>query len=252
MIRNLKVLGLALMAVFALSAVVAAAASAQQGKITSDGPVTLIGDETGAATANALLVAFGSEIMCPGSTLTGHKVLTLAETEAGKKHELIPNLSTTATITPHYKNCHTFIPATKTMTVTMNGCDYVLHVGVTTAPLNTGTYSLTADIVCPVGKVIEVHVYNSTDHTKEVLCTLKVTPAVGLTGEAGQPMPHVTNTAGGHFDITGTFAGIVVHREGVCLLDGKGAETKNATFRVDQTVTGKNSLGGVTAVSVTD
>jgi hypothetical protein len=44
---RLKTLGLALVAVFALSAVAASAASAQQGKLTSDGPVTLTITETG-------------------------------------------------------------------------------------------------------------------------------------------------------------------------------------------------------------
>ena len=45
MIRNLKVLGLALVAVFAMSAMVASAASA--GVLTSDGPVKIKATETG-------------------------------------------------------------------------------------------------------------------------------------------------------------------------------------------------------------
>ncbi len=54
MIRNLKALGLTLAAVFAMSAIAASAASAQQGTLTSDGPVTLYGTETGPAGSNAI------------------------------------------------------------------------------------------------------------------------------------------------------------------------------------------------------
>ena len=47
MIRKFKTLAVALVAVFALGAVVASAASAQQGFLTSTGNVTLTGTETG-------------------------------------------------------------------------------------------------------------------------------------------------------------------------------------------------------------
>jgi hypothetical protein len=47
MTRTLKFPGIVLGAIFAMSAVVASAASAQQGTIISDGSVTLTGSETG-------------------------------------------------------------------------------------------------------------------------------------------------------------------------------------------------------------
>jgi hypothetical protein len=129
MIRNPKALGLALVAVFAMSAMATSAASAQQGELTSkpvEG-VTLIGSETGEAGSNAL-TAFGLRIECPQSTYTGHKY---SETP----HTLIPNGATTVTLTPDYKeenhNCRSF-PGNFPMTVSMNGCDYVLHFGETT------------------------------------------------------------------------------------------------------------------------
>src|ERR1044072_3755126 len=71
MIRNLKAPGLALMAVFALTAMAASTASAQQGTLTSDGPVTLIGTETGEPNDNSISM-FGTTIRCPGSTHTAH------------------------------------------------------------------------------------------------------------------------------------------------------------------------------------
>lgn len=75
--RNLKALGLAAVAVLAFSAVAASAASAQQGKLTSDGPVTLTGEDTGVN----FFKAFGSEVRCPDSKYTGHTVLTIKQTE---------------------------------------------------------------------------------------------------------------------------------------------------------------------------
>jgi hypothetical protein len=240
MIRNLKVLGLALVAVFAMSALAASAASAQgvQGEFTtSNGTAqTLIGTETGAAGSGAnALTALGAKVECPGSTLTGHKFNVTP-------HVAIPNKETTATITPHYKNCAAFNPASHPATVTMNGCDYVLHLGVTTGGV-AGTYGATVDIVCPAGKVIEVHVYNNVAHT-ELLCTIKVKG--GQNGLAGA---HATNTAGtGTFDISGLILGIHVEREGLCLLDGKGSTTANGEFDIDVNV--KSSAG--VGVSITD
>jgi hypothetical protein len=237
MIRNLKVLGLALVAVFAMSALAASAASAQgvQGEFTtSNGTAqTLIGTETGVAGSNAL-TSFGAKIECPGSTYTAHKFNVTP-------HVAIPNKETTATITPHYKNCVAFNPASHPITVTMNGCDYVLHIGVTTGGV-AGTYGATVDIVCPPNKVIEVHVYNNAAHT-ELLCTIKVKGQNGLAGA------HVTNTAGtGTFDLTGLILGIHLEREGLCLLDGKGSTTTAGELDIDLNVKSSSGVG----VSVTD
>ena len=93
MIRNLKALGLALVAAFALSAVVASAASAQQGTITIEG-----GAATGFATEKTpnKLKMLGAAIECPGSTATVHK--------AGSTTELVPNGATEVTVRPHYSH----------------------------------------------------------------------------------------------------------------------------------------------------
>jgi hypothetical protein len=237
MIRNLKVLGLALVAVFALSALAASVASAQvqQGTFTSSNGTaqTLIGTETGLAGSNAY-TSFGSRTECPGSTYTAHKYNVTP-------HVAIPNKETTFTITPHYKNCVAFNPASHPMTVTMNGCDYVLHIGLTTGGV-LGTYGATLDIVCPPNKVIEKHVYNDAGHT-ELLCTMKIKAQNGLAGA------HFTNTPGtGTFDLQGTFAKIHVEREGLCLLDGKGNTTTSGELDTDLNI--KSSAG--VGVSVTD
>ena len=94
MTRILKALGLALVAVFALSAVAASTASAQQGTLTSDGPVTLTATETGVG--QNWFEAFAAKIECPGSTFTGHKVATTP-------HTPISSGATEATLTPIWK-----------------------------------------------------------------------------------------------------------------------------------------------------
>jgi hypothetical protein len=237
MIRNLKILGLALVAVFALIALAASAASAQGKLTTSDGkPATLVGTETGVSGAGLnAWTAFGSKIECILGFGTGHQYNVTP-------HVPVPHGATTITITPHYKNCHTFIPETKPLTVTMNGCDWVVHIGATTGGV-AGTYGGTADVVCPLGKNIEIHVYNSAAHT-ETLCTLTVTPRNGITGG------HVTNTpASGDLDVQGTGTGTVVHREGLCLLDGQGTTTEAGQMHGDATV--KSATAGQN-ISISD
>jgi hypothetical protein len=150
MIRNLKALGLACAATLCIGAAAASAASAQ-GVLTSDGPVTLTGERTGGLFANAQTSA-AANITCPGSTYTGHKY---DETP----HELIESGESTITITPTYVNCeaHTFFNLiTLPMTVTMNGCDYVLHIGEETG--EAGTYGVTADVECPDGQHVDIHI----------------------------------------------------------------------------------------------
>jgi|GEM_PF-1818906 len=236
MIRNLKALGLALVAVFALSAMAATAASAQ-GKITSDSPVTLVISETGAAGANAL-TAFGYSVECPGTTYKGHKV---------NSTDLIASGSTTATITPTYKQpCH--VNGGRQATIAPNGCDFVFHVGGTvSAPI----YNVMADVVCPVAADgIHVTVFGNTPPAAHGanICTFEITGGAlnqGLTGAAAV-------TAGNHINVAGTFHSIHVERTGLCIFDGNGTTTTAGQFHLDATVAGKSSGGGATAVSLSD
>ena len=244
MIRNLKVLGLALAAVFALSAVAASVAAAHQGTLTSTGPVTLKGTETGAAGSNALTMS-GLSVECPGSTFTGHKYNVTP-------HAPIPVPATTFTITPHFKqgnhNCRTN-PGNFPTTIDMNGCDYVLHLGVTTGGV-AHTYGVTYDIVCPVEKEITITTWtNTTDHTNNVtlFCTLHIPPQNGLPGE------HATDTTNGNIDLTGTMTGVRVvqtkseHAPVLC----PAKETTTASWHTDVTVSGVNGAGGATSISIT-
>jgi hypothetical protein len=198
MTRNLKTLGLALVAVLAMSAMAASAASAQ-GKITSDGPVTLLGKNTGAVVGeNALTFNAETRTECPNVLYTGHKV--------GSITEGVPSGSTQATITPHYGICKTVAGLSFTSTVDMNGCDYVFDLEGTTGGV-AHTYGVKATVVCPVGKDIQVTVFTNTTPHSGNWCTVKITEnAVGYTGL------HATDQTNGKLRISGTIEGIEAHK----------------------------------------
>ncbi|MGC1851625.1 MAG: hypothetical protein WA687_04210 [Solirubrobacterales bacterium] len=253
MIRNFRTLGVALVAVFAFSALAASAASAQQGKLTTDGStVTLTAEETpgSALLANSLTGPLGS-VTCDGSKYTGHKYTLESETGGvPKNHPLIPVNATTVTITPHYTtHCTAHIPVlgTRPVTVTPNGCDYVFHIGQTTGGANT--YGVTADVVCPPNKKIEVHIYKtgSVGHPDaDAICTIKV----GEANNQGLAGAHLLNTpTPDDVDLTGTF--LDIHTESTGTLCGT-TTSETADLDIDVTVKGHNSVGVDTGVTVTD
>lgn len=252
MIRNVKALGLALMAVFAFSALSASAASAQQGKLTSDGSVTLTGTEVGEAVNNNYFQNGLGKVTCPGSTYTGHRVLTHTQTTEGKTHERLQSGDTTATITPHYATkcfAHIAVLGTRPVTVTPNGCDFVFHIGQTTPAENKeGTYGVVAALVCPPEKDIEVHVYKSgsVEHPAgDSICTITIKPQEGIEGA------HLKHTTGAphDFDLIGTFTNIHEEHTGTLCGTGTSGEAKLAT---NLTIDGLNSAGGSTEVTITD
>lgn len=232
MIRNLKALGLALVAVFAMGAVMASAASAQ-GKLTSDGPVTLDGSQTGAASANQLS-AFGSTVQCTTVTYTGHK-------SDVTPHALIPSGSSSATINPSYSGCtaNTSL-GVKPATVDLTSCDFELTIGAATA--GGGGWGVTAHLDCDTGDEAHVEIYNDANHTERI-CTVTF-------GEQTAHGADVLNTSGGHIGLLGTFTGIVAKREGLCLLDGKGTNTTSATLSTDVTVSGTDENEEPTAIEI--
>jgi hypothetical protein len=120
MIRNFKVLGLALVAVLAMSAVVASAASAQ---FTANSYPTTV--TATSPLGNDVFTVDGTSVECDGHF-------------EGSASEA----STTITIKAVYTNCKAFGFATAT--VNMNGCDYTFH----------SNQTVTVD--CPVGKVITI------------------------------------------------------------------------------------------------
>ena len=233
--QNLKALGLSLMAVLALSAVVASAAQANNvtaAKYTA----TLTGKDLGKKAGEYARFTVGNGarfIECEESIYTA----TLVKAE------------TVITVTPTYNKCFanglTSVPAT----VTMNECDYMLEAtSKTTARLS---------VKCPVGKQIEIHLYeNAAAHTaKTSLCTYDISDKVVAEKKQNQNLEKITlekGTEGGVEDITLKLAlekvavNSTIGAAGVCGVKGP-AETL-ATLNGTATITG--NAGGATAIMI--
>jgi hypothetical protein len=125
MIRNLKTLGLAFVAVFAMSAIGASAASAATEFHAEKAPVTLTGTQHA---GEDVFVTDAGKVSCEEATYTGSQATVT---------------SLTSSATPKYSGCHATFGLNTTVDV--NECKYVFHA-------DTGK----VDISCPAGKVIAV------------------------------------------------------------------------------------------------
>jgi len=134
MIRILKSLGLALVAMAAMSAVVASASQASE--YTCSAYECLA---TGSNTA-------GNETFTtPGGTVQCNSHYTV-EKEGTTNATGITGPTTTVTVTPTYTGCKAF--GFVNATVNMMGCDYVFHSG---SLIVAGRYNNSVSIVCPAG-----------------------------------------------------------------------------------------------------
>jgi hypothetical protein len=237
MTRSLKALGLALIAVFALSALSASAASAQNGMVTGANPFVLHGnDEAGTTTP---LTAFGGSTECAVATYTGGKV---GGTTPEGHHMALPSGSSDFTITPAYSGClgNGVLPET----ITMNGCDYVVHVEKTVAGSND-QYTSTVELVCPLGKEVTIDIYlNHESHTAHPLipdCTIHVPPQKGLAGAT------LTDELGStHLTLGGSAMKVKMTRTaGPC---GALATTSTAVLDLAVTLEGRSAPTGGNAV----
>jgi len=235
MTRNLKALGLALVAVFAMSAMTASGASAQQGHLTADGPVTLDATEFGEPQDNGL-TSYGGATRCKQVNYTGHKI-------NATPHELIPSGATEVTLTPHYAECSAESgESTFPTTVEMTSCDYNLILGETTEG-EVDTYGVDADIECDVpGDEIHVTQFAGTSHGFRV-CSITIPEQTNLVSHVD-----VTDKTNGHLLINGTFTGIDSTRSGLC----GAAETTEGQFHINATVEGTDAVGLPTDVSLSD
>lgn len=137
--RNLRKLGLALMAVMALGAVVASAAQATNGEFTAgEYPAVVSAEqETGAEIVNRFVVG-GVGVECEVATFGG----------------TLEKPSSTLGIHPHYTNCETSLGTEATIDVT-NGCGYLFHAG-EGLNANDDVFAGTVDIHCESeGKTVE-------------------------------------------------------------------------------------------------
>jgi hypothetical protein len=141
MIRNFKALGLALVAVFAMSAIVASAASATQGTLTTfpaGKTVIATGEQTAEhefSLTDQLVEGKPALTKCKKATFTGTAGVTTG--------------AESVTAHPEYSECTAFgQPAN----ITTTGCDYKLKVGTFAA----GAAPVTTDVTCGAGSVIKI------------------------------------------------------------------------------------------------
>lgn len=130
MIRNLKVLGLALVALLAMTAVAASAASAAPEFHGEKAPVVFEGSQT----EQHVFTTNAGTVKCTIATFSGENATTT---------------STTATLTPKYEKCTAF--GFLGATVDVNACSYTFHLVANSSPATA-----TVDINCPAGKTIDV------------------------------------------------------------------------------------------------
>jgi len=235
MTRNLKALGLALMAVFATTAVVASAASAQTGVLTADGPVTLTAVDAEEEAPNALTAETG-DVECPEALYTGHKY-------GVTPHEPLPSGAAAITLTPHYGLCAGFLGLRAT--IDMNGCDYSVILGEEIEG-KEDSFAASTTTICPEGQQIEVTVYASkAKHEKDeafcvqTLTTENSTERTGLTA---------TDNTDGTIELAGTLSGLSIDSSGSFPCPNEsGAE---AEADVDIVVGGEDAEGEPTAVGL--
>jgi hypothetical protein len=231
MIRKLKVLGLALVAIFAMSAMAASAASAATpGEFTSTGNVTVTGTGT-----ETFIFEPGQIDTCTSD----HTVMPQNTTPWGFFN---PGAGlTTLTDQTHFSNCVASVGVQKLpATYTTNGCDELWHIGETR--VGTTEYEATLDIVCGAGEAIETHVYEKSPDVTSI-CTYKIPAQTGLKGA-------ILRNNAGKIEITGTITGITMTRTGV--LCGGTKETKAATKQAGTVLSGTNEAKAATSISITD
>jgi hypothetical protein len=231
MTRNLKVLGLALVASFALSAMVASAAQAESFWFTSEIASPTITGSQKAAFFDKFKTDSGT-VTCEKATYTGSATGTT---------------SATITIIPKYEECEIAgVPAK----IDMNSCDYIFTQH---TKIETTKYTVTTTINCTGTNEIKVTI---TPPGGTVKCTINIphqTIATGVTATNG--------TSGGKADITAdvsinpTFAatGGITYSEtagtgtGACTTK---SDTTNGTYIGEATLTGENAGGEAKGISV--
>jgi hypothetical protein len=130
MIRNLKVLGLAITAVLAIGAMMASAATAAE-FTASEYPAQITGSNT---KGSEVFSTEGGDVECNSHFISASQNAA----------------SSTLTVTPAYTSCEAF--GFLSATVNTEGCTYVFHATEGSA----GVYKSHVDVNCPAGQSIKV------------------------------------------------------------------------------------------------
>ncbi len=213
--RNLKALGLALVAVFALSAIAASAAQAEYNLTPGVTPSFITAEQIAHANGNKL------EIPARGTKVECKEVLYKSGTLTGL------NL-TDVNVTPEYKNCTA--NGELAATVDVNGCSITL----------TGETSGEQGVVhllCSAGKTIEITI-------PAISCTLKIheqTPTAG-----GVKYTNTEASKPDDVDATAEVSGVTYERVGTstgCVAAAQ-KEGNDATLLTNITVKAFEDTGG--------
>jgi hypothetical protein len=152
---NLKALGLALLAAFAMSAVVATAAhaTAKFTTVNEDYPVVLTGEDEAPTSETYFESTPGSRTHCPAANV--------------RYEATVEQASTSITVTPHFGDT-TDSPCVGTAgglepkaTIHLNGCDFKFTALANTSATDTHG---TADLVCPQGTEITITIVTCVVH----------------------------------------------------------------------------------------
>jgi hypothetical protein len=212
MIRKFKALGLALVAVFAMSAIVATAAQAAAGTLTSEGKTVI---------ATAEQSGEHEFVLTDHETEPGKFANTKCKKAAFTGTAGVTDGATSVTAHPVYTECTAFgQPAT----ITTTGCDYVLKTGTPTA----GGWHVTTDVVCtgPDEKA-------EPPTPKHLIRIVTGTCEVTVDSQAGLNTSEATNSGGAgtamdlllHTNITGIVYNVTKDAIG-CPLKGTGVKSK--------------------------
>jgi hypothetical protein len=233
MIRKLKVLGLALTAVLAMSAVVASASQATVGSFTWANGTTQLDATQDAATPNQKFVVDAGSFTCNEVHGTA-KVSGTSSTD----------VTSEKTITYQNSGSTDTCPASiGTATVKMNECGFTFTAGETLNAMETTASVI--HVVCPGTNVISVSVAG--------LCTVEV-PAQTPTG-GHVVFRTITNAFGaGIHDVTveATVTGITYDQTGIFCPNGGTKHGTNGTYNGNITITGTDGANPphVTSVEV--
>ncbi len=197
MARTLAAISLALVALLAISAMMASAAQAAPHFKAVNGKYP---------------VGVSAESKQPVFTTEMHSVECEKTTFASK----LSTETTILTVVPSVTNPCTYnnLP----VTVAFNECDYVYQ----TTEKMAGVTKAYINIVCPTGQKIEIHIYSNSKHTITA-CTITIEPQEKL-----EPLSLLNGEKEEDVEASGTVEGVAFTEDGL-LCDEKGAH-KNGKF----------------------
>jgi hypothetical protein len=206
MISRTRVLGLTLVAVLLISATVASVASATPLFTAAAYPTKI--DATGEEAIGAESEYFES---------VGRKLECEKVHYSGTLSEKSNTMTVTPDVTDHTQGGNCRAGGSLVVTVTENGCQYLLHV----AEKSSGDYKLRTDVVCPEGKTIVTHIRNLLNNADA--CTITIGPQI-TTGTM------TTTNSSGHVNVSGSI-GIkqTLHSSNTALCGQESGTSKEVT-----------------------